>query len=181
MPSVTFLFLLTIDWIMMRTTANRENGIQWTPWSQLEDMDFTDNLALLSDLLNTVSTQIGLNINRSKTRIMKPNTKNINPVTLGGEPLEETDSFMYLGSLIYKSGGTEEEDIKSRIQKARVAFLILRKIWKPKQIKLNTKLRLFNSNVKSVLFYCSETWRITQKTLKRIQTFINKCLHRSYT
>ena len=33
---------------MMRTTENRENGIQRTPWSQLEDMDFTDNLALLS-------------------------------------------------------------------------------------------------------------------------------------
>ena len=104
--------------------------------------------------------------------------RNINPVALGGEPLEETDSFTYLGSIIYMSGGTEEEDIKSRIQKARMAFLILKKIWKSKQIKLNTKLTLFNSNVKSVLFYCSETWRITQKTLKRIQTFINKCLHR---
>ena len=46
---------------------------------------------------------------------------------------------------------------------------------KAKQIKLNTKLRIFNSNVKTVLFYGSETWQSTQKTLKRIQTFINKC------
>ena len=45
-----------------------------------------------------------------------------------------------------------------------------------KQIKTNTKLRIFNSNVKAVLFYGSETWRSAQKTLKRIQTFINKCL-----
>ena len=55
---------------------------------------------------------------------------------------------------------------------------MLRKIWRAKQIKINTKLRIFNSNVTAVLFYGSETWRSTQKTLKRIQTFINKCLRR---
>ena len=43
-----FAFLLVIDWIMTRTTENRKNGIQWTPWSQLEDLDFADDLALLS-------------------------------------------------------------------------------------------------------------------------------------
>jgi hypothetical protein len=29
-------------------TKYRRNGIQWTPWSQLEDLDFADDLALLS-------------------------------------------------------------------------------------------------------------------------------------
>ena len=43
-----FLFLLAIDWIMTKTTKNRRNGIQWTPWNQLEDLDFVDDLALLS-------------------------------------------------------------------------------------------------------------------------------------
>ena len=150
-----FLFLLATDWIMKKTTTNRRNGIQWTPWSQL---DFADDLVLLShshqqmqektELLNTVSTQLGLNINRSKTRIMKANTKNNNPITMNGEPLEETDSFTYLGSTINKNGGTEK-DVKARIQKARVAFIMLRKIWRAKQIKTNTKLRIFNSNVKA--------------------------------
>ncbi|KAK2191066.1 hypothetical protein NP493_60g03025 [Ridgeia piscesae] len=173
--------------MMKKTTTNRRNGIQWTPWSQLEDLDFADDLALLShshqqmqektQLLNTVSTQLGRNINRSKTRIMKANTKNNNPITMNGEPLEETESFTYLGSTINKHGGTEE-DVKARIRKARVAFIMLRTIWRAKQIKTNTKLRIFNSNVKAVLLYGSETWRSTQKTLKRIQTFINKCLGR---
>ena len=182
-----FLFLLAIDWIMKKTTKYRRNGIQWTPWSQLEDLDFADDLALLShshqqmqektELLNTVSTQLGLNINRSKTRIMKANTKKNNPITMNGEPLEETDSFTYLGSTINKHGGTAE-DVKARIQKARVQFIMLRIFLRAKQIKTNTKLRIFNSNVKAVLLYGSETWRSTQKTLKRIQTFINKCLRR---
>ena len=97
---------------------------------------------------------------------MKANTKNNNPITLKGDPLEETYSFTYLGCTI-----------KARIHKARVAFTMLRNVWREKQIKSNTKQRIFNSNVKAVLLYGSETWRITQKTQK-IQTFINKCLRR---
>ena len=139
---------------------NRRNGIQWTLLSQLDDLDFADDLALLShsheqmqektDLLNLVSAQTGLNINMNKTKIMKANTKSKNVVTVGGEPLEETDCFTYLGSKIKQTGGTEE-DTKARIQKARVAFLMLSKIWKSKLIKLKTKMRIFNYSVKSVL------------------------------
>ncbi|KAK2181554.1 hypothetical protein NP493_393g03020 [Ridgeia piscesae] len=128
------------------------------------------------ELLSTVSTQLGFNINRSKTNIMKANTKNNNPITLNGELLEETNSFTYLGNTINKDGGTEE-DVKARVQKARVAFIMLRTIWRAKNI-FNTKLRIFISNVKAVLLYRSETRRSTQKTLKRLQTFINKCLRR---
>ena len=43
-----FMFLVAIDWIMKTTTKNRRNGIQWTLWSQLNDLDFADDLALLS-------------------------------------------------------------------------------------------------------------------------------------
>ena len=182
-----FMFLVAIDWIMKTTTKNRRNGIQWTLWSQLDDLDFADDLALLShsheqmqektDLLNLVSAQTGLNINMNKTKIMKANTKSKNVVTVGGKPLEETDCFTYLGSKINKTGGTEE-DTKARIQKARVAFLMLSKIWKSKLIKLKTKMKIFNSSVKSVLLYSSETWRMTKHTVNKIQTFANRCLRR---
>ena len=40
-----FLFMLVIDWIMKMTTKQRRNGIQWTLWSQLDDLDFADDLA----------------------------------------------------------------------------------------------------------------------------------------
>ena len=111
---------------------------------------------------------------------MKANTKSKNVVTVGGnagKPLEEPDCFTYLGSKINKTGGTED-DTNSRIQKARVAFLMLSKIWKSKLIKLKTKMRIFNSSVKSVLLYSSETWRITKHTVNKIQTFVNRCLRR---
>ena len=82
---------------------NRRNGIQSTLWSQLDDLDFADDLALLShsheemreqtDLLNLVSAQTGLNINMNKTKIMKANTKSKNVFTVERKPLVETDCF----------------------------------------------------------------------------------------
>ena len=45
---------------------------------------------------------------------------------------------------------------------------------------MRTKLRIFNSNVKSVLLYGCETWRTTQMTQRKIQTFFNTCLRRIY-
>ena len=74
-------------------------------------------------------------------------------------------------------GGTEA-DVKTRISKARAAFHILRKVWKSRVIGKTTKIRLFNTNVKSVLLYGAETWRMNKTTLKRIQTFVNQCLRK---
>ena len=43
-----FLFLLSIDWVMNRTTEGRRTGIRWKLTSVLEDLDFADDIALLS-------------------------------------------------------------------------------------------------------------------------------------
>ena len=100
------------------------------------------------------------------------NTGNINCV---GEVLEQVSAFTCLGSLITITGGTEE-DVEARCRKAQVVFSILRPIWRSKFISLWTKIRIFNSNVKSVLLYGSETWRLTKKTITQLQTFTNRRL-----
>lgn len=108
---------------------------------------------------------------------MKINSKSNQPVTVNQKDLEEVTSFTYLGSIVNTTGGTEE-DVKCRIGKARSAFHQLRNIWKSREITAKTKLRIFNSNVKSVPLYGSETWRLNQTTINKIQTFINRCLRR---
>ena len=105
-----FLFLLVIDWIMKTTITGRNNGIQWTLWTHLDDLDFADDLALLSHnhsqmqdkttLLETTSAGTGIKINRQKTELMKMNTTANVPVTVGGEPIREVESFVYLGSVV---------------------------------------------------------------------------------
>nr|KAG5697691.1 hypothetical protein BaRGS_000576 [Batillaria attramentaria] len=92
------------------------------------------------------------------------------------EDIKEVDKFIYLGSVVSKDGGTDE-DIKSRTNKARHAFShSAPPVWRSTALSLRNKIRIFNSNVKSVLLYGSETWRTTKTGSHRLQTFINRCL-----
>ena len=181
-----FLFLLAIDWILTRSTGDN-TGIQWTLNSQLDDLDYADDLALLShtraqmqtktDKLCENSAMVGLQVNIAKTKVMKSNTTSTEPIQIGNTQLEEVGKFVYLGSTVTQTGGTDE-DVKARIYKARHTFANLHKVWSSKNIRVNTKLKIFNSNVKSILLYGSETWFLTKKLESKLQTFINKCLRR---
>jgi hypothetical protein len=91
--------------------------------------------------------------------------------------VERVDRFMYLGSVVTKNGGIEE-DVLNWISRANTAFVQLYSIWKNKQITQRTKLRIFETNVKAVLLYGCETWKITQTIVNQLQTFINKCLQK---
>ena len=42
------MFRLTMDWVMKTSTAQGRNGIQWTLWKQLDDLDYANDLAPLS-------------------------------------------------------------------------------------------------------------------------------------
>ncbi|CAH8469021.1 unnamed protein product [Schistosoma curassoni] len=180
-----FLFLLVVDWIMKTSTSEAKHGIQWTAQNQLEDLDFADDLALLSRTheqmqmktasVAAVSASVGLSIHKGKTKVLKFKAENSNPITLDGETLEDVESFTYLGSIIDEQGGSDA-DVKARIGKARAAFLQLKNIWNSKQLSTNIKVRIFNTNVKAVLLYGAETWRTTTTTIKKVQVFINNCL-----
>ena len=76
-------------------------------------------------LLETTSAGTGLKINREKTELMKMNTIANSPVTVGGEPIWEVESFVYLGSVIDQQGGTDRE-VTARIGKARAALVMLK-------------------------------------------------------
>ena len=166
-------------------TTGKRNGIQWTLWTQLDDLDCVDDLALLSHRRNqmqdkttrleSTSKQTGLKINTRKTELMRFNTTSNAAVTVGGEPIKEVESFVYLGSVIDQQGGTDR-DVTARVGKARGAFVMLKKVWASREIRLETKLRIFNSNVKAVLLYGPETWRMTKTLRQKIQTFIDTCL-----
>ena len=43
-----FLFLIVVDWDMRKTTKHGNTGIRWKFNNVLEDLDFDDDLALIS-------------------------------------------------------------------------------------------------------------------------------------
>ncbi|VDO62373.1 unnamed protein product [Schistosoma margrebowiei] len=170
---------------MKTSTSEGKHGIQWTAQNQLDDLDFADDLALLSHeheqmqiktaSVTAVSVSVGLNIHKGKTKFLKYNTENSNPITLDGETLEDVESFPYLGSIIDEQGGSDA-DVKAGIGKARVAFPQLKNIWNSKQLSTNIKVRIFNTNVIAVLLYGAETWRTTTTTINKVQLFLYSCL-----
>jgi hypothetical protein len=91
--------------------------------------------------------------------------------------IEEVGSFVYLGSVVSVKGGTEE-DVESRIKNANGVFVQLYPVWINGNISKGVKIRIFNTNVKSILLYGCETWKTTNQITRRLQTFINKCLRR---
>jgi len=69
-----FLFILVIDLIMKTCTKQKRNGIRWALKTQLEDLDFIDDLAMLfhnhqhmqekTSELSAISPKVGLNIHK---------------------------------------------------------------------------------------------------------------------
>ena len=111
------LFNMTIDWVMRRTTEDQSRSIRWTLFSTLEDLDFADDLALVSHThqhmqekttrISTYAQQVGLRISQKKTGVMLLNVSNPTPVQVNGEDLPTTEEFTYLGSTVRHDGGRE--------------------------------------------------------------------------
>ena len=89
------LFLLVVDWIMKRTTESRETGIEWVNGEFLEDIDYADDLALVSedvDDLQEKTTRLsrkargmGLKISVKKTEIMRVGTADDQRIMVDGK------------------------------------------------------------------------------------------------
>jgi hypothetical protein len=174
---------------LRRLGVNEKNGIQWRPYKHISYLDYADDVSFLScssDGLKEMCKKLNnhgepecLKINAQKTKIMRntrANPSNNEQITLHDINIEEVDLFTYLGSLITSEGGAEI-DVKNRINKARSAFGMVSKDWLSNQINLHTNIKIFNSNVKSVLLHACKTWKVTIAITNQLQAYINKCLH----
>jgi len=154
---------------------------------RLEYLDYADDLCLLTHRLPDMNVngetpqetggQVGLKINIQKTKEMRIGARQQESLELHGEAVERVSEFTYLGNISNETGKTDE-DITARLRKAQSTFSMLMPVLKAKCIRLQTKLRIFNTNVKSALLYGSETWISTKLRIKMLQTFINKCLRK---
>ena len=180
-----FLFLLVLDWIMRKTLEGDNTGIRWKLWTKLNDLDNADDIALISSTkqqvqqkeevrnLSANSKATGLKINSEKTKLLRLNTTNNKKVQVDDRDIDDiAESFGYLGAHISSSGGTED-DIKARLGKARAAYS---KLEKNSQFTTKNKIKIFRSNVISVLLYGCENWGMTQTDEKKLDAFLDKSL-----
>jgi len=178
-----------MDGALRRALDGKKRGLTWRLQKSLEDMEYADDVCLVShtyehmqrklDDLWKESEKADLEINSSKTEEIRINTIVNQGLRLNGEDIKRSSGFCYLGSIVAENGGTST-DVNARTQKARGSYSKLRRVWLSKSLQKDTKIRIFNACVKSVLLYGCETWHVTNEIRRKIQTFVNRCLRYIY-
>ena len=84
--------------------------------------------------------------------------------------VEVVDAFVYLGCMIDSSGGSRGEVLHRNGLARSCMNMLERRIWKT-SIRLETKLRLYQTYIVPVLMYGCETWATTKYLLFRLDAF----------
>ncbi|VDP45952.1 unnamed protein product [Schistosoma curassoni] len=116
----------------------------------LDDLDFSDDLALLSHTqqqmqvkitsVEEASASIGPNIHKGKSKILKFNTKNTNTIILDGEALEEVETYTYLDIVTDKQGGSDANVKLFKRASQRAAFRGLKTVKRTEMAPTETDL-----------------------------------------
>ena len=120
----SLLFLPVVDWVMINTLQEGNTDIRWKFTTKLEDLDFADDIALLSSTRQHIQTKtdkvaheaerVGLKVNVDKCRLLRINSRKNDVVEVNGRGVESVDRFVYLGATVSKEGGGTE-DIHNRV------------------------------------------------------------------
>jgi hypothetical protein len=169
-----FLFIIVVDYALRQAFRScsdsgvlvRERRSTRYPAQYLTDLDFADDIALLSNSiagaqllvsqLEPVATAVGLIINKAKTKCLLIGATPGGTFHLKSGSIEDVDDFCYLGSWVR----TSQRDLQNRKDKAWAACGKLWKIWKSSKLSRNLKLRLFRATVEPVLLYGSSCWSL---------------------
>ena len=175
-----YLFVICLDYAL-RISADKHSELGLTleerrssrhPAKHMTDIDFADDLALLSNTIEEAekllhhielaAREVGLHINAKKTEYMSINDAGLMK-SLDDQIIQEVLDFVYLGSNVQSS----EKDMTIRITKAWAALNKLTSIWKS-NLPDDLKRSFFRAVVESVLLYGSTTWTLTKAMENRL-------------
>ena len=149
----------------------------------LTDCEFADdnitvseseqNLQKLMDNLIYYSEGANLVINTKKTKVMANRPANI---SVNGTILEQVPFYKYLGSYIDPECNLDKE-LNVRIGKAWGQFNKLSRVWNSKAT-IRTKMRIYQSSIRSTMTYACETWALTTKQEKKLDATDRKIMRR---
>ena len=98
------------------------------------------------------------------------------PIMLQSQPLEEVESFSYLGSEISQSNKAEKEVAVILEKPGKVFQIWRRKVFQSRTLSTATKVRSYQTLVMPVLLYGAETWTVTQHDIRKLKSFQMRCL-----
>ena len=140
------------------------------------------DLQRMRDHFSEASKLFGLTISLGKTEVLHqpaPYDQPLLPttITIDDKPLANLEHFKYLGSTISCDGSLDRE-IDNRISKASQALGSLHtRVLSEHNIRLSTKLRIYNAVVLPSLLYGCETWTLYRRHIKKLELFHMQALH----
>lgn len=176
------LFNIYGEYIMRQVCDEWEGGVS-IGGAKITNLRYADDTTLfatseeemskLLDRLERISRDMGLLINRAKTKVMVVDrNKTINLTDRLN--LEVVDSFVYLGAVVTNNGSCEPE-VRRRIGMAKSAMTQLKHIWADRNITRKTKKQLVTTLVFSIFLYGAETWTLRKGDRTRIDAFEMWC------
>ncbi len=185
-PLSPLIFITYLERVMDAKQEERHgvcvNGERFDNLRFADDIDLLEySCERLQQSLNSVATaaeQMGLKVNRAKTKVMVFSEKHLTGMRrLEEEEIEWVKQFVYLGSLITSDNDCSKE-IRRRIALATGALAGFNKIWRSKDIRMTVKTQILRTCVFSVLLYASETWTMKKTDQDRLLAFEMRCYRR---
>ena len=91
------------------------------------------------------SSQVGLKISQKKLEVLIMNKLALASIKVNNNDLPNTDSLVYLGSIITPDSDGRMKDIQNRLNKARGAFIDMNNIWKSSQYSDQNQAEIIES------------------------------------
>ncbi|XP_071482080.1 uncharacterized protein [Diadema antillarum] len=141
-----------------------------------------NHLQMIVNRFSEASKTFGLTISLGKTEVRlqpAPNSASCQPsITVNGTQLNDVKSFKYLGSTL-SSDGTLDNEIAARLQTASSALGRLRtKVLQHKNVRLSTKLKVYNavvlsSHVMDTVLYRRHTKKLEQFHVRSLRSIMH--------
>lgn len=156
---------------------------------EITECAFADDIALIArtekdlqdNLTNWNETLLehGMKMNKNKTKVMViSRDKRELHIQLEGVAIEQVTAFQYLG-VTFEETGKQHTEINNRIEKANKVYYAMSKGFiNKKEIRKQTKMKVFRAIYRPILTYGCESWVLTQPDRNRIQASEMKYLRR---
>jgi hypothetical protein len=119
--------------------------------------------------LKHISLQFSPIINENKMKYIKCTRTEIqlDKLMVDNMHIDQVTSFSYLGTLVNGNNALEEE-IRERIAKGNKAFYANKIPFKSNFVSRKSKLKLYWSVIRTVVFYGCETWVLKGSVIQKI-------------
>ena len=165
-----YLFSLVMDEI----TKDIQGEVPWC-------MMFADDVVLVGESPEELGVRLekwrealegkGLRVSRSKTEVIVfdfgGNDRAAQVMQLGEDSVGEVERFKYLGSVVQKDGGFEE-DVKNRIKCGWMKWREASGVLCDRRMPIRLKGKFYKTVVRPAMLYGSECWAVDKKTEQRL-------------